>query len=393
MLDIRPTRGSHPRTSLPALPSDVLVRVVRLAVPLTDDDEFEPWNRARWLHDIARTCRALYRAAAKERSRLVVLRNPTTLDGASTTAKYLRIHGQDRPCDLSKLAQHVKSVRSLRLYLDPATVVDLSALAGLPNFRHLTISGGTLSATDPDRLPTNLVELELLDLKCAPALADSLIRRNTRLNTAHLTPLTGDDGQFVPGEALATLEHLKFLQYAPTDRVDDAAPFYESLLDPFAARLVDSLVLVYNTECRAPVDAVKRLIVHYPVDDADLESRSELPDQLARLAQWIKTASRLESVALPGTWHPNKDLDDPYERGVQLASNSVMNACVARRIRVTFCDLDEARPRGASAAPLCDEVRTGRSSVREIVALREPLDEWPGSWARLLADEEDYGDY
>ncbi|GAA5912192.1 hypothetical protein JCM8208_000928 [Rhodotorula glutinis] len=361
--------------------------VARLAAVLTDDDEFET---AQWLinlHRIASTCRALYEAAHAERSRHVVLRAPATLDDAPWFTDYLHIHAQDRRLDLSTLSPRMGlSTVSLRLYLDSTTNVDLSDVAIAYHLRRFTLSGATFSATNAARLSSNLVELELLDVKCAPALADRLIRHNKRLKTVHLTPLEGVDGLYAPGKALSTLKHLEFLQFGPPARVDAVEQSYKALLAPFAAEVAKPLVLAHHVEHGLPdlaVDSVERLVVYYPFGGAGLEIGSEIPNHLVRLADWISTTSHLVEVALPGSWHPDEYTEDPYERGIQLAFNAVVNACIGNGVSLIFYDLGR-RPRGASLAPLCDELRTGVSSEPEIVWLDEDLPEWPGSWDALV---------
>ncbi|GAA5856364.1 hypothetical protein JCM9279_005743 [Rhodotorula babjevae] len=383
----RATKVAHPRASLLALSDETLTRIVQLAAPLTDDDEFDMAEWLASLRRIACTCRAMHLAAHLERSRHVVLRAPTTLNDAPLFPAYLRIDAQDRPLDLKTLAVHIGwETFSLRLYLESSTTVDLSALGLASHLRRLTLSNGKLSATNVARLPTNLVELELLDVKCAPALVNSLIRGNSRLETVHLTPVDGAKGLHAPGKALATLKHVKFLQYGPPRRVDAVKQDYKALLAPFAAQVAKPLVLVHHIEHDLPdlpADSVERLVVYYPFDSGELKIGSEIPHQLVRLADWISSASNLDQVALPASWHPTAYLEDPFERGVQLAFNAVVNTCVDKNIYVAFYDLF-VRPRGASLAPLCDELRTGVSSEPEIVWLDEALLEWPGSWAALL---------
>ncbi|TNY20459.1 hypothetical protein DMC30DRAFT_397642 [Rhodotorula diobovata] len=280
---------------------------------------------------------------------------------------------------------------SLRLSLPPFDTVDLTDLVVIAGLRRLTLHGCKVSASDPDRYPLDLVELELLGLAIDPSLVAALISNNSRLETVLLTPLKdpGSRDVHIPGDALATLEHLRFLQYGPYLYHDKVA--YPELIAPFVPQVASSLVFVFKTdlaEAWAVPERVRRLIV--VLDDEELWRRDyglcPVRDRLADLAASISQADEVEVVALPLRWHPGQDTSNEreVELGARLGFNTITDACDAQGVELVWWGGSKRE----GAMPLCDEVRSGWSRALPPSAdtreWRTPL-EWPGSWDAVFS--------
>ncbi|GAA5912200.1 hypothetical protein JCM8208_000929 [Rhodotorula glutinis] len=390
---------THPRASLLGIPTELLARVVQLGAPSLHEQEFEPAQWHIYLDAVSTTCRALYKAAKPLRHRLVTLDNAdlahlaADTDAAQVARRRLEdvhfLHAYaDNLAALRKVYPLLKAVESLRLWLGDDQTYDLTDLADLPHLRRLTLTDGTISASD--RLPTGLVELELLGIKADKDVVDRLLQSNPHLETVHLTPLEAGPGDlYCPGAALAALGRLRFFQFTPPrlQRGEDAPrPAYDTLLAPFVRQLAPSLLFVHDTVLASPSALkrdLRRLLVQ--VDEYDADHREAAPAKLVKVAKWVRTAPHLELVALPVDLHPDYTSNRFSDQlGLQLGINSIVNACEARRVRVVYFDRD--REMGPGVVALSDEVRNGRCRGADIDDSRDKGDkypEWPGSWAAL----------
>ncbi|GAA5845015.1 hypothetical protein JCM9279_005405 [Rhodotorula babjevae] len=382
----------YPRASLLGLPRELLANVVDLAAssPLYDDDR-TPHDRHKTVHKVAQTCTALHGVAKPLRRRHVVLSGPTTTVQPDEHAHYVHIKSRGAPVVISGLSMAFGNLRSLRLYLGSSSTVDLALLANLPHLRRLTISGGQVTG---ESTPLDLIELELLDVKCEPALAHHFIVENKHLRTVHITQLRGDRDHYIPGEALIEHGDIEFLQVGPQPIFYEAS--FESLLRPYVAELAESLAFVYSLDNGAITEPftehLRRLIVHYPDPDEydkynKCEVGSDVPVMLGAVAGWVDRALSLEAIALPRTCRPTAGKparDDLFDEAVQLAFNSIMNACRREGVEILFYD-ERVPDLSACRVALCDELRTGWSLARGLLDTSdEPLPEWPGSWQAFM---------
>ncbi|GAA5906040.1 hypothetical protein JCM8208_006324 [Rhodotorula glutinis] len=339
------TTAPFPRASLLGIPVELLDHILLLSAPSPHDQDHNPDDWHHTLHKVAKTCKALFHAAKPLRRRHLVVSVPSTVIQPDQRAHYVHLKSDRRPVVVPSLVPSFINVRSLRLYLQSAS---------------------TAKVTMADRalMPRQLDELELLDVECEPDVADQFISADERLETVHVTPIRGANGQYVPCDALALLPNLEFLQYGPTrvGHTDD------ELLEPNLIELSESLVYVFKlggSIGEALHENLRRLVVPYREwQDRGERYDSVVPDQLHSLASFVEHSGCLEDVALPRTGRTQRltaDAYNPYHQAVQLAFNSIINAPVL--------------------VGLCDELRSGWTFAHgEMLDSGDELPEWPGSW-------------
>ncbi|TNY18829.1 hypothetical protein DMC30DRAFT_418487 [Rhodotorula diobovata] len=377
----------------------------------THEEDLDPEDYHEDLHKVAQTCRALYHVAQPLRCRHLLLDDTFKLpawssdrDGKTTlvpakqcSMKWTRfLHTRACADRLSPRLHPLLPLVPVRL--SRLATFDLSLMAHIAGLRRLALCGCEVSASDADRLPSALDDLELLDLWFEPELVSKLLYSNLSLETVHLTPLYARSlrpwPHHVPGDALSSLELLQFLQFGPVPHANDA--LYEELIAPFVPQVASSLVFVFSTNYvtrwRVPAQ-VRRLVACHNAENIWPDPfRCPVPDRLADLVTCISQSDEVEVVALPLSWHPAQDLSNDnegeIERGVRLGFNSSINACDAKGVELVWW----AGPEREGSMPLCGEVRSGWSCALPPSAdTREwstPLEEWPGSWDALLFSDE-----
>ncbi|BGP47471.1 hypothetical protein JCM10450v2_003323 [Rhodotorula kratochvilovae] len=382
----------HPLPRLQSLPPELLANIAPHLAPPLHALELAPQKWRATLQALEQACPPLAVAACDAvRAKTVLLawgRRHDKIVQAGGAPEIGILYLEEYVAAMVKappLFPLLQGVHTVRVSISRYEDIDLSVLAGLPNLCRLSMRDCTLISSDTSTLPKRLDELELISCVANEGTVDTLFKHNPLLRIVHVSDLemTRDSGNFyLPLESLKACEKLEFLQVS----VDEDPPhnIHEADIQMFAASLVFCRPVIRTIP--TPIRTHTRYVAfgHRP---NWLEST--VVDDVLHTAETLAAMPNLAVVTLPDFWHPTGTYAYDYSGAlpVQLAVNSIINACRRRRVRLVWFDA-ELQIAGREERVLYEVVdavtamrnTAGQAGARDDDDDDYEFEEWPGSW-------------